>query len=88
MWRFAIGHKSFIRWQFINPYEGRLTECNGPSQFSIRYCESSGQLVSETKSSIYFSPNTEVTTEAEVCHILNIRTESLSDKHLGLPNYP
>ena len=46
----------------------------------------SGQLVSEAKSSIYFSPNTNVDSKAEVCQILNIMTESLSDKYLGLPS--
>jgi hypothetical protein len=50
-----------------------------------RYCASSGQKLSESKSSIYFSPNTIVEERAEVCQILNIMTESLNDKYLGLP---
>jgi len=50
-----------------------------------RYCANSGQKVSEAKSSIFFSTNTEVTVKAEVCESLNIMTESLSDKYLGLP---
>ena len=49
------------------------------------YCASSGQKISEAKSSIYFSSNTDVEVKTEVCQILNIRTESLSDKYLGLP---
>lgn len=49
------------------------------------YCAASGQLVSEAKCSIYFSPNTDVEIKAEVCQILNIMTESLSNKYLGLP---
>jgi hypothetical protein len=32
-----------------------------------RYCASSGQRISEAKSSIYFSPNTVVEERAEVC---------------------
>lgn len=50
-----------------------------------RYCASSGQKLSESKSSIFFSPNTIVEERAEVCQILNIMTESLNDKYLGLP---
>jgi hypothetical protein len=50
-----------------------------------RYCANSGQKLSESKSSIFFSPNTVVEERAEVCQILNILTESLNDKYLGLP---
>ena len=50
-----------------------------------RYCAISGQKISEAKSSIYFSRNTQVDTRAEVCEALNIMIESLSDKYLGLP---
>ena len=50
------------------------------------YCATSGQLVSESKCSIFFSPNTNVEVKAEVCQILNIMTESISDKYLGLPS--
>jgi hypothetical protein len=49
------------------------------------YCANSGQLVSLSKSSIYFSPNTNVLLRAEICEALNIDTEALSDKYLGLP---
>jgi hypothetical protein len=41
--------------------------------------------VSLAKSSIYFSPNTHVIMRAEICDILHIDTEALSDKYLGLP---
>ncbi|GJN03651.1 hypothetical protein PR202_ga21121 [Eleusine coracana subsp. coracana] len=50
-----------------------------------RYCASSGQKVSEAKSSIYFSPNTGVEVKGEICSVLNIMTESLNDTYLGLP---
>jgi ribonuclease HI len=49
------------------------------------YCRSSGQMVSNAKSSIFFSPNTPVGVREEVCRELNIVTEALSDKYLGLP---
>jgi hypothetical protein len=49
------------------------------------YCLSSGQKISEDKSSIFFSTNTVVDDQAEVCQILNIMIESLSGKYLGLP---
>lgn len=37
------------------------------------------------KSRIYFSGNTQVDIKAEVCEALDIMTESLNDKYLGLP---
>lgn len=49
------------------------------------YCKASGQLVSEDKSSIFFSPSTEPEVREEVCTILNIMTEAPTDKYLGLP---
>jgi hypothetical protein len=49
------------------------------------YCAASSQLVSEAKSSIFFSPCTNTDTRAEVCSALNIMTESITDKYLGLP---
>jgi hypothetical protein len=49
------------------------------------YCANSGQLVSLAKSSIFFSPNTNVLVRAEICETLHIDTEALSDKYLGLP---
>jgi hypothetical protein len=39
------------------------------------YCDSSGQMVSEAKSSIFFSPRTKVETRVEVCSELNILTK-------------
>ena len=50
------------------------------------YCASSGQLVSDAKSSVFFSPNTLVEVRAEVCTQLNIVSEAISDKYLGLPS--
>lgn len=50
------------------------------------YCAASGQMVSASKSSIYFSPSTHVDAKVDVCQILDIMTESLSDKYLGLPS--
>jgi hypothetical protein len=49
------------------------------------YCANSGQIVSLAKSSIFFSPNTNVLLRAEICEALHIDTEALSDKYLGLP---
>jgi hypothetical protein len=49
------------------------------------YCAASGQLVNDAKSSIFFSPCTSVDTRVEVCSILNIMTEAIMDKYLGLP---
>lgn len=41
-------------------------------------------MVSEAKCSIFFSPNVVVETKAQVCTELNIMTEAISDKYLGL----
>ena len=41
--------------------------------------------MSVEKSSIFFSPNTKVEDKAQICTILNIMTEALTDKYLGLP---
>ena len=49
------------------------------------YHAASGQMVSVEKSSIFFSPNTKVEDKVQICTILNIMTESLDDKYLGLP---
>jgi hypothetical protein len=49
------------------------------------YCAASGQLVSDAKSTIYFSPCSGVEIREEVCTILNIMTEAITDKYLGLP---
>ena len=50
------------------------------------YCTSSGQMVSEGKISIFFSPNVDVEVKAQVCAELNIMTEALSDTYLRLPS--
>jgi hypothetical protein len=67
-----------------------LMEANGNNAHKLKqildlYCDSSGQLVSDAKSSVYFSPNTCVEERIVVCEKLNIVTESLNDKYLGLP---
>ncbi|GJN36877.1 hypothetical protein PR202_gb25813 [Eleusine coracana subsp. coracana] len=50
-----------------------------------KYCDSSGQKISEGKSSIFFSGNTDVEEKMVVCNILNIMIESIFNKYLGLP---
>ena len=49
------------------------------------YCSASGQLVSEAKSSVFFSPCTMAEMRESVCSILNILTEEITDKYLVLP---
>ena len=50
-----------------------------------RYCINSGQMVSDAKSSVFFSENTPISDKLEVCQSLNIMIESLNDKYLSLP---
>jgi hypothetical protein len=49
------------------------------------YCANSGQLISVDKSSVFFSPNTQVDVQVQICNTLNINTEAISEKYLGLP---
>ena len=42
-------------------------------------------MLSAAKSSIFFSSNTEAYVKLEVCETLDIMSESLNDKYLGLP---
>jgi hypothetical protein len=51
-----------------------------------QYCASLGQLVSEAKYSIFFSPNVEVEVRAQIYAELNIMTKAISDRYLGLPS--
>jgi hypothetical protein len=62
-----------------------MTNATSLQQVLDTYCANSGQMVSLAKSSIYFSPNTNVVLRAEICETLHIDTEALSDKYLGLP---
>ncbi|XP_051202445.1 uncharacterized protein [Lolium perenne] len=50
-----------------------------------QYCASSGQLVSQAKCSIFFNPNVDVDIRAAICVELNIMTEAICDRYLGLP---
>jgi hypothetical protein len=43
-------------------------------------------MVSEAKCSIFFSPNVQVEVKGQICEELNIMTEAISDKYLGLPS--
>jgi hypothetical protein len=63
------------------------SENNGdtPKRILDVHCSSSGHLVSEAKCSIYFSEITEVQKVVEMCQRLDIITESLNDRCLGLP---
>jgi hypothetical protein len=61
------------------------TNATSLQQVLDTYCANSGQLVSLAKSSIFFSPNTNVLARAEICQTLHIDTEAISDKYLGLP---
>jgi hypothetical protein len=51
------------------------------------YFASSRQLVSDPKSSIYFSPNTREENKLAVCTALHIEAEALTEKYLGLPSH-
>jgi hypothetical protein len=62
-----------------------MTNATSLQQVLDTYCANSGQLVSLSKSSVFFSPCTNSLMRAEICEALHIDTEALSDKYLGLP---
>ena len=65
--------------------KANMTNATSLRQALDQYCASSGQLVSQSKCSIFFSPNVDPDLKAEICTELDILTEAISDKYLGLP---
>lgn len=49
------------------------------------YEEESGQLINADKSAVMFSPNTKAADRNGVMEALNIRSETMNEKYLGLP---
>jgi hypothetical protein len=49
------------------------------------YYQTSGQLVSTSKSSVLFSPNTKVDIRDAICTSMDFMTEALTNKYLGIP---
>jgi hypothetical protein len=80
----TISHMLFIDDSLISM---RADEENATSLRRVldRYCAASRQLVSEAKSSIFFSPCTEAAKREKVCSTLNILTVAITNKYLGLP---
>jgi hypothetical protein len=65
--------------------KANMTNATSLRQVLEQYCASSGQMVSEAKCSIFFSPNVQTEMKAQICGELNIMTEAISEKYLGLP---
>jgi hypothetical protein len=80
----SVSHLLFADDSLI-PLKANLTNATSLRQVLDQYCASSGQLVSEAKCSIFFSPNLEVDVKAQICQQLNIMTKAISEKYLGLP---
>jgi hypothetical protein len=64
--------------------KANLVNATSLRQVLDHYCANSGQMVSEAKCSMFFSPNVDVQVRANICTELNIMTEALSDRYLGL----
>jgi hypothetical protein len=62
-----------------------LTNATSLQQFFDTYCANLGQLVSLSKSSMFFSPCTNSLLRAQICEARHIDIEALSNKYLGLP---
>ena len=80
----SVSHLLFIDDSLIL-MKANMINATSLRQVLDQYCARFGQLVSEAKCSIYFSPNVRVETKAEICTELNIMSGALSDKYLGLP---
>jgi hypothetical protein len=80
----SVSHLLFAD-DFLILMKANMTNATSLQQVLDTYCANSGQLVSVAKSSIFFSPNTNVLVRAEICETLHINTEAISDKYLGLP---
>jgi hypothetical protein len=50
-----------------------------------KYCDASGQCVSQEKSSVYFGKGCADNYRQEIKHALQLHKETLNDKYLGLP---
>ena len=50
------------------------------------YCDASGHHINTNKSSIFFSKGVPKTTREEIKDVLDVHSESLSGKYLGLPS--
>jgi hypothetical protein len=51
----------------------------------VTYSKGSGQLVNRDKSAVFFSSNCDANAKQEVRTVLQIETEALAEKYLGLP---
>ena len=80
----VISHLFFADDSLILMHADRRNATNLKNVLDTYYA-ASGQKLSHDKSSIFFSMNTMVEVKEEVCQILNVMTESLNDKYLGLP---
>ena len=67
-----------------------FANANWVNCFAIRdvldeFCELSGQLVSEAKSRVYFSPNVDRDTRESLCDMLGFASTPFLGKYLGFP---
>ena len=73
-----------LRRRFPDTYRAYATNAASLRHALDDYCAASSQLVSDAKSSIFFSPCTPMETRAKICTSLNIMAEIMSDKYFGL----
>ena len=67
-----------------------FAKANGVNSAAIRdvlgtFCSISGQMVSEAKSRVFFSPNVERDTRESLCDILGFVSAPFLGKYLGFP---
>jgi hypothetical protein len=79
-----VSHLLFVDYSLIL-MKASMINATSLIQVLFQYCASSGQMVSEAECNIFFSPNINVEVKAKTCEELNIMTEAISDKYLGLP---
>ena len=67
--------------------EAKAKDCKNLRRILQHFCESSGQLMSVTKSRLWFSPSTPRRTKEQVVGIFGIPTTDHIGMYLGTPNF-
>jgi len=65
--------------------EASKTQAQVMMKCLLEFCQASGQKISLEKSKVYFSPNTNAATIAEICSILNMPATADFGRYLGVP---
>ena len=74
-----------LEWLSIKLEEANAKDCKNLRRILQHFCESSGQLMSVTKSRLWFSPSTPRRTKEQVAGIYGFPTTDHIGMYLGMP---